>query len=76
MRDLKHAAGAWVDELLSVLWGLRATPNRSIGRTPFFLVYGAEAVLPSDLLHNEPRVELFSEDEAEQARQDAVDLLE
>ena len=76
MRDLKHAAGAWVDELPSVLWGLRTTPNRSTGRTPFFLVYGAEAVLPSDLLHNAPRVELYTEAEAEQARQDAVDLLE
>ena len=76
MRDLKHAAGAWVDELSSVLWGLRTTPNRSTGRTPFFMVYGAEAVLPSDLLHNAPRVELYAEDEAEQARQDAVDLLE
>ena len=39
-------------------------------------MYGAEAVLPSDLLHYAPRVELFSETEAEQARQDAVDLLE
>ena len=76
MRDLKHAAGAWVDELPSVLWGLRTTPNRSTGRTPFFLVYGAEAVLPSDLLHNAPRVEIYNEAEAEQARQDAVDLLE
>ena len=76
MRDIKHAAGAWVDELPSVLWGLRTTPNWSTGRTPFFLVYGAEAGLPSDMLHNAPRVELYSEDEAEQARQDAVDLLE
>ena len=76
MCDLKHAAGAWVDELPSVLWGLRTTPNRSTGRTPFFLVYGAEAVLPSDLLHNAPRVELYTEAEAEQARQDVVDLLE
>ena len=39
-------------------------------------MYGAEAVLPSDLLHIAPRVELFSEAEAEQAREDAVDLLE
>ena len=39
-------------------------------------MYGAEAVLPSDLLHNAPRVELFSEEEAEQAWQDVVDLLE
>ena len=76
MRDLKHAAGAWVYELQLVLWGLRTTPNRSTGRTPFFLVYGAEAVLPTDLLHNAPRVELYTEAEAEQARQDAVDHLE
>ena len=55
--------------------GIKATPNRSTGRTPFFLVYGAEAVLPSDLLHNAPRVELYTEAKAEQARQDAVDLL-
>ena len=76
LREVGHAASAWVTELPSVLWGLRTTPNRSTGRSPFFLVYGAEAVLPSDLLHNAPRVELFSEAEAEQARQDGVDLLE
>ena len=58
--DLKHVAGAWVTELPSVLWELRTTPNRSTDRTPLFTVYGAEAVLPSDLLHNAPRVELFS----------------
>ena len=56
--------------------GIEDNPNRSTGRTPFFLVYGAEAVLPSDLLHNTPRVKLYSEDEAEQARQEAIDLLE
>ena len=76
MCDLKHAVGAWVDELPSVLWGLRTTPNRSTGRTPFFLVYEAKAVLLSDFLHNAPRVELFSKEEAEQARQDAGHLLE
>ena len=56
--------------------GLKTTPNRSTEQTPFFLVYGVEAVLPSDLLHNAPRVELFSEAKAEQACEDAVDLLE
>ena len=76
MRELDHAAGAWVMELPSVLWGLRKTPNRSTDRTPFFMVYGAEAVLPSDVLHNSPRVDLYSEAEAKHARQDAVDLLE
>ena len=34
-----------------VLWGLRTTPNRTTGFTPFFMVYGAEAVLPYDIIH-------------------------
>ena len=41
----------WVVEVLAILWNLRMTLNRSTGFTPFFLAYGAEAVLPSDLDH-------------------------
>ena len=52
------------------------TPNRSIGFTPFFLAYGAEVVLPSDLDHGAPRVKAFDRDRAEKAQQDAFDLLE
>ena len=51
------------------------TPNRSTGFTPFFLAYGAEAVLPSDLNHGAPRVKAFDYDQAAEAQQDAVDLL-
>ena len=56
---LKKYIGRWVAEVLVVLWSLRTTPNRSTGFTPFFLAYGAEAVLPSDLDHNAPRVKAF-----------------
>ena len=52
------------------------TPNRSTGFTPFFLAYGVEAVLPSDLDHDVPRVKAFDRDRAAEAQQDAVDLLE
>ena len=52
------------------------TLNRSIGFTPFFLAYGAEAVLPSNLDHGAPRVMAFDHDRAAEAQQDAVDLLE
>ena len=41
-----------------------------------FLVYGAEAVLPSDIIHASPRVAAYVEVENEKTRQDAVDLLE
>ena len=40
------------------------------------MVYGAEAVLPSDLLHDSPRVASYIETENELARQDSVDALE
>ena len=54
----------------------RTTPNRSTRFTPFFLVYGAEAVMPSDIEHDAPRFVLFTEAEAKQAYEDGMDLLE
>jgi hypothetical protein len=51
----KHGAN-WVSELPSVLWGNRTTPNRATGETPFFLVYGAEAYLPPEIIMCSPRV--------------------
>ncbi|XP_066324293.1 uncharacterized protein [Miscanthus floridulus] len=43
---------------------------------PFFLAYEAEAALPSDLDHGAPRVKAFDHDQAVEAQQDAVNLLE
>jgi hypothetical protein len=58
-----------------VLWSLRTTPNRSTCLTLFFLVYGEEAILPSDVQYNSPRVEAYEEEVAEKFRQLSVDLL-
>ena len=73
---LNKYAGRWVVEVPVILWSLRMTSNRSTWFTPFFLAYGAEAVLPSDLDHGTPRVKAFDHDRATEAQQDAVDLLE
>jgi hypothetical protein len=43
---------------------------------PFFQVYGAEAILPSDVQYDSPRVEAYEEEDAEKSRQLSVDLLE
>ena len=51
------------------------TPNKSTGFTPFFLVYGADAVIPTSIKFDSPRVTMYTEEEAEEARQDGVDLL-
>ena len=40
------------------------------------MVYGAEAVLPTDLEHDSPRVAWYTETYAKEAREDAIDLLE
>ena len=40
------------------------------------MVYGAEAVLPSDIRHDSPRVAAYTEAENEKARQDSLDLLD
>jgi hypothetical protein len=42
----------WVEELPSVLWGISTSINRSTGFTPFFMVYGAKTIMPTDLEHN------------------------
>jgi hypothetical protein len=47
-----------------------------MGLTPFFLVYGAEAILPSDVQHDSPRVEAYEEEDAEKSRKLSMDLLE
>jgi transposase InsO family protein len=76
LRPLKRVAGAWVEELPSVLWSLRTTPNSSTGYTPFFLLFGAEAVLPTDVRYCAPRVVAYVEEDAEKALADAQDLLD
>ena len=62
--------------MLAILWSLRTTPNRSTGFTPFFLVYGAEAVIPTNVEFDSSRVAMHTNVEAREAREDGIDLLE
>jgi hypothetical protein len=63
-------------ELPSVIWSLRTTPSQSMGLTPFFLVYGVEAILPTDLEHGSPRLRAFSEHNNQVNYKDSLDQLE
>ena len=76
MRSLLESDKRFVEELDSVLWGLRTMPNRTTCYTHFFMVYDAEAVLPCDIIHDSPRVRMYEEREAELDRQDDLDGLE
>jgi hypothetical protein len=37
------------------------TPSRATGFSPFFLVYGAEAILPTDLEYGSPRTKAYGD---------------
>jgi hypothetical protein len=58
---LNKSGRKWLQELPAVVWSLRTTPSRATGFTPFFLVYDAEAVLPTDLEYGSPRVGGYDE---------------
>nr|ABF96190.1 retrotransposon protein, putative, Ty3-gypsy subclass [Oryza sativa Japonica Group] len=66
----------WVEELPSVLWAVRTTPTTSNKETPFFLVYGSEAMLPGELQHQSTRVQKYSDENQEEQRDIDVNLLE
>jgi hypothetical protein len=67
---------AWVDELPSVLWSLRTTPNAATQETPLFLVHDAEAVLPIEITHETPRITSYDENTSNEALQDDVDAID
>ncbi|XP_075633749.1 uncharacterized protein LOC142606250 [Castanea sativa] len=45
-KRLDEVKGKWVEELPHILWTYQTTPRRSIGKTPFSMIYGAEVVIP------------------------------
>jgi hypothetical protein len=65
----------WAAELPSVLWSLRTRPSRATGFTLFFLVYGSEAMLPTDIEYGSPRLKAYNERNNDVAREDTLDQL-
>jgi hypothetical protein len=59
-----------------MVWSLRTTPSRAMGFTPFFLVYGAEAILPTDLEYGSPRIRTYDDRSNQSSREDSLDQLE
>jgi transposase InsO family protein len=63
--ELEDYGSKWIEELPKVVWGLQTQINRATGYSPFFLVYGSEAVLSADLIWTSPRIEQYDEGEVE-----------
>jgi transposase InsO family protein len=74
--DLNKFGKQWIKELPSVVWSLRTTPSRAMGFSPFFLVYGAEAILPTDLEYGSSRIKAYDVQSKQTSREDSLDQLE
>jgi hypothetical protein len=68
--------GKWIHELSHVILGLRTQPSKATGQTPFFLVDSSKTILPADIMWKSPRVEMYNEGEADEARQLVLDSVE
>ena len=71
-----RAPGRWMKELPAVVWGLRTQPSRNTGVSPYFMIYGAEAVLPSDVAFGSSRVEHFDQSSVDLARELEINCTE
>jgi len=75
-KENDKAPGRWMNELPAMVWGLRTQPSRNTSVSPYFMIYGAEAVLPSDVVFGSPRVEHFDRSSAVHARELEINCIE
>jgi hypothetical protein len=74
--DLNKFGKRWIKELPSVVWSLRTTPSRATGFSLFFLVYGVEAILPTNLEYGSPRTKAYDKQNNQTSQEDSLDQLE
>jgi hypothetical protein len=74
--DASNYANRWLAKLPHVIWGLRTQVSSAMCFSPFFLVYGSEAKLPTDIALGAPRIQFYEEGEAEKTHHVDLDNLE
>jgi transposase InsO family protein len=72
--DLNKFGKRWIKELPSVVWSLRTTPSRATRFSPFFLVYGVEAI--HRLRIRFPEDKAYDDQSKQTSREDSLDQLE
>lgn len=61
---------------MNVLWAYRTTKRRSIGESPFTMVYRTEAIIPTEMRLPTLRTKMVEEDRNEQQLGRNLDLIE
>ena len=59
-----------------MVWGLRTQPSHNTNVSPYFMVFGSEAVVPADVAFRAPRVENYNEGNSNHAWLVELDSLE
>jgi hypothetical protein len=65
-----------IDELPCALWGNQTSSSRATGETPFFMVYGAEAILPPEVTMGSLSVKTYDEVTQYQLRREDIDWVD
>ena len=73
---IKKYGSKWLQELPRVVWGLHTQKSWANGYSPFFMVYGSEAVLPSNIAFGAPCIQNYDENEAETIQRTDIDSAE
>jgi transposase InsO family protein len=68
-KENDKTTGRWMKELLAVVCGLRTQPSRNTGVSLYIMIYGAEAVLPTDITFGSPRVKHFDQSSVDLSRE-------
>ena len=68
--------GRWAEELPWALWSDRTTPKTSTGQTPYSLVYGTEAVLPTEIMTPTTRYGLQTTDANQEELAHDIDTID
>lgn len=60
-KRLVRSKEKWVEELDTVLWAYRTNTRTTTRETRVALVYGGEAVIPTEIIFNSPWIETYEE---------------
>ena len=66
----------WAEELHGVLWAYRTTPKTAMQETPYTLVYGSEAIIPTEMHVTTTASMSTSQEENDELMTLSLDLLD
>ncbi|XP_039841737.1 uncharacterized protein LOC120702026 [Panicum virgatum] len=73
---IKKYGSKWIQKLPRVVWGLHMQRSRATGNSPFFMVYGSEAILPTDMAIGASHTQNYDQGEAKTTQRTDLDSAE